>query len=191
MRIYGICGSPRPRGNTYDAISFLAEQMAGDSGCVTVEDLCDKQIADCTGCGTCRTTRTCEILDDAHHVYDRAKEAEVIIIGSPVYGGSITGTLKNLLDRFCWWSSSDNRSLEGKIGIPVVTGRRAGHNAVHAEIMMWMHIRGFIMVGSTYWNICVCGREEGSIHQDEEFLRHGRHLATNVRNLYDKLGPIV
>ena len=26
--------------------------------------------------------------------------------------------------------------------------------------------------------------------QDEEFLRHGKHLATNVRNLYGKLGPI-
>jgi len=190
MKIYGICGSPRPKGNTYDAISYLADGMVGDSGSVTVEELCDKQIADCTGCGYCRTHKTCEIQDDAQHIYDAAKEAEILIIGCPVYGGSMTGTLKNLLDRFCWWSSADDRAFEGKIGIPVVTGRRAGHNAVHAEIMMWMHIRGFIMVGSTYWNICVCGREEDSIHQDEEFLRHGKHLASNVRGLYEKIGPI-
>lgn len=187
MNILGICGSTRSRGNTYDAIAYLVDLVADDAAATAIIELCDKKIADCDGCGHCRQLRTCIIEDDAHAIYDRAKAADIIIIGSSVYGGSLTGILKTLLDRLSWWSSTDDRAFEGKIGIPVVTGRRAGHNAVHAEIMMWMHIRGFIMVGSTYWNICLCGTERGTMSQDQEFLRHCRHLATNVQRLHAQI----
>ena len=189
MNILGICGSTRSKGNTYDAIAYLMGLVGDDTADTAIVELHDKKVADCDGCGYCREHKTCIIDDDAHAIYDRAKAADIIIVGSSVYGGSLTGILKTLMDRFSWWSSTDDRAFEGQIGIPIVTGRRAGHNAVHAEIMMWMHIRGFIMVGSTYWNICLCGTERGTMSQDEEFLRHCRHLAANVQRLYAKIAP--
>ena len=85
------------------------------------------------------------------------------------------------------WSSSDGRAFERKIGVPLVTGRRGGLNAVHAELLMWMYIRGFVTVGSRYWNICFTTLDKGSWDQDEEFRRNVQHLAENVAWVHERL----
>ena len=97
--------------------------------------------------------------------------------------------LKTMLDRFSWWSSADDRAFERKLGVPVVTGRRGGLNAVHSELLMWMYIRGFLVIGA-YWNICFAGLEKGAWDADHEFKENAVRIVENIVWAYERTrGP--
>ena len=105
-------------------------------------------------------------------------EADGILIGSPVYTGSVPGILKALLERTSYLSHTTGRSLERKVGAPIVVAGRAGHNFTHAELLMWFHITGFYMVGSSYWNVAI-GLNKGDVHKDIMAFRTLDHLTDN------------
>ena len=112
------------------------------------------------------------------------KEADAIILASPVYFGSATALLKALMERVGYIGS--RKVFAGKVGGPLVVARRAGQNFTFAQIMYWFHILGFFMPGATYWNIAF-GREKGQVEEDEEGLRTAWNFGKNVTLLVNKL----
>jgi len=180
MKVLAISGSPRGGGNTYGALSYLLQLFVPLGARGEVIELHDKTMEYCNGCGSCLKQRTCRIEDDLQGIYRAAVESDVIMLGAPVYGGSVAAPMKTMMDRFSWWSSADSRAFERKLGIPLVVGRRGGLTAVHAELLTWMYIRGFCIMGSRYWNICFTSNEKGSWDADAEFKRAAGHLVENV-----------
>ena len=79
------------------------------------------------------------------------------------------------------------RAFAGKVGGPLVVARRAGQNFTFAQMLLWFHIQGFFMPGSTYWNIAFGQREKGSVKEDEEGLRTAWNFGKNVALLVKKL----
>lgn len=69
---------------------------------VDVVDVCQKQIAGCLACEYCHTkgNGTCVQKDDMRQVYELLREAEMLVIASPIYYHGISGQLKCALDRF-------------------------------------------------------------------------------------------
>jgi multimeric flavodoxin WrbA len=61
--------------------------------------LIDLDIRPCTGCGTCRATGVCVQADDMDEVIDAIQAADALVLGSPVYMGQVTGTMKIFMDR--------------------------------------------------------------------------------------------
>ncbi len=143
-------------------------------------------IRPCNACMVCREEERFPINDDLFPLYTRIKEAEAVILASPVYFGSATALLKAFMDR-AGYISGRRRVFAGKVGGPLVVARRAGQNFTHAQISYWFHILGFYMPGSTYWNIAF-GREKGQVQEDEEGLRTARNFGKNVAHLVKKLG---
>ncbi len=99
----GICGSPRHNGNT---ITIMREALRGARKCgmETKEVfLVDLTIGPCLACMSCKEgSPGCAISDDVDGIIREACRAEVIIVGSPIYMGDVTGQCKVLLDRmFC------------------------------------------------------------------------------------------
>lgn len=100
MKVLGICASPRKHGNTS---AMLDEALRGSeySGAhlekIFVSDL---KILPCAGCCMCYKNGRCVISDDMQAIYRKFGEADVVIIASPIYFGSITGALKVMVDRF-------------------------------------------------------------------------------------------
>ena len=102
-RILGISGSPRPKSNT-DVM--IAEALKGAAEVEGVEtdmlSLGGKKIMPCIGCFKCMERKDLCIFrkkDYMAEIYQKWLMADGIIIGSPVYHLSISGILKNALDR--------------------------------------------------------------------------------------------
>ena len=99
MKILILNGSPRRRGVTSTLLAELAAGIDGkhDVEIVRVHDL---NMKPCIGCLKCRPDKTCILpRDDAHSVAEAVKNADVLVIGSPVYWGNMPGPLKIFFDR--------------------------------------------------------------------------------------------
>ena len=101
VRILGIVGSPRKGGNTETMVSAALEAARGLSGVKTdIVIMAGQKVSPCVGCHHCWFHGgVCAVKDDASEIIQKMVEADGLIIGSPVYFGSITATLKGLLER--------------------------------------------------------------------------------------------
>ena len=98
MKAIGICGSPR-EGNTEIYIREVLKTLDDRKHETVYLPLKLLNIAPCEGCYKCVKEGKCVIKDDFQAVFNHMVEADCIIMGSPVYNGSITPKLKALMDR--------------------------------------------------------------------------------------------
>jgi arsenate reductase (thioredoxin) len=99
MFILGLQGSPRVKGNTGILLStFLAE--AERLGARTEYlDVAKRNISPCQECGTCEQKGFCPIDDDMQEVYPLLRQADLIVIATPIFFYGVTAQLKALIDR--------------------------------------------------------------------------------------------
>ncbi len=186
MKAIGIIGSPRENGNTEILTRHTLKAIEEEGLDTELIRLAGLNIRPCDACMVCRKgEERCPIDDDLFPIYTKMKEADAVILASPVYFGSATALLKALMDR-TGYMSYDTRPFAGKVGGPLVVARRAGQNFTFAQIMYWFHILGFFMPGSTYWNIAF-GREKGEVGEDEEGLKTAWNFGKNIALLVKKL----
>jgi multimeric flavodoxin WrbA len=100
VKLLGICGSARPRGNS----RYLLEQAlegALSVGSVEAEtySIARKEYAPCDSCRRCAALGHCRIEDDFQELRDKWVAADSIIYSVPVYHMSIPGQLKCFIDR--------------------------------------------------------------------------------------------
>ena len=102
MKILVLNGSPRPRGDTSKLIAVFqkAAEVAGHTVCVV--DVCRKNIRGCLACEYChgKGEGTCIQKDDMREIYDLLREANMLVLASPIYYHGISGQLKCVIDRF-------------------------------------------------------------------------------------------
>ncbi|MBN1432939.1 MAG: flavodoxin family protein [Methanomicrobiaceae archaeon] len=114
MKILGISGSPRKNGNT-DTILKEILRGAGESDIPNIETealfLRDYVISPCTGCELCRKDLTCSRFNDGMNlIYPKIEEAEILVLGSPVYNYNVTSQMKSFIDRlYPYYIFSDGR----------------------------------------------------------------------------------
>jgi FMN reductase len=94
IRITGLLGSVTPPGRLRRALSEALDRAAARGGAeVELIDLADRRIAFADG-------RPLGALDDdTKAVVTALAGANAVVLATPVYRGSMTGTLKNLLDQ--------------------------------------------------------------------------------------------
>ena len=102
MRILVLNGSPRENGNTKKMVSAFKEGAVSSGHQVDVVDVCRKKIGGCLACEYCHTKGGGECIqkDDMQEVYALLREAEMLVIASPIYYHGISGQLKCAIDRF-------------------------------------------------------------------------------------------
>ena len=189
MKAVCICGSPRKNGNTELLLSRCASRLEQGGVSAKIITLSGKTIKGCIACGLCRERQdgTCAIKnDDFHEVFEAMREADIIVVGSPVFFGSAAPEMMALLDRAGYVSRSNGNYFSRKIGGPITVARRAGQNFTYAQLLFWFTINDMIVAGSSYWNIAF-GREAGEVENDEEGLKTVERFAENLVWLADKL----
>lgn len=148
MKILGISASPVKGGSNdklIDKVLGIAKSRDFEVDSVLISS---SKIAPCTACGICRDEEMCPIDDDMQEVYRKLKEADAIIVSSPVYFGSVTAQVKALFDRSVL-HRRQGFQLKNKVGAALAVGgsRNGGQEKTIQTIHDWMHIHGMIVVG--------------------------------------------
>lgn len=106
MQIYAINGSPRKKWNTatilQNALDGAAE--ANDDVLTEMINLYDYNYKGCVSCFQCKriggtSYGKCAVKDDIAPVMRNVLQADMIVFGSPIYFGDITGMTRCFLER--------------------------------------------------------------------------------------------
>jgi multimeric flavodoxin WrbA len=181
-KVLAINGSPRKKGNTAALIDILFEEFNKAGFKTESVNIGGEALIGCQACFTCRKTRdnTCKYNKDSFNkVYGKCLDADVIILGSPVYVGGMTSAMKAFIDRACIVSRANDQPLKRKIGASVVAVRRNGALETFNAMNNFFTISEMIVVGSSYWNQGI-GKDKGEVLDDEEGIRTMKTLAENI-----------
>ena len=99
-KVIGFIGSPRKSGNTSSIVNEVLRGASENGASVKVYHLDELDIKGCKGCLYCRKHEGCAIKDDMQAIYTDLKDADALVIGSPVYICQVSGQTKIMLDRF-------------------------------------------------------------------------------------------
>ena len=176
MKVLMLNGSPNANGNTATALKemekiFAAEGMETETVCVGTQ-----AIRGCIACGKCYDLGKCVFDDLVNEVAEKFRDADGLVVASPVYYASANATLTALLDRLFY--SSDFPKIM-KVGASVAIARRGGCASTFDQLNKYFTISGMPVASSQYWN-SVHGCAAGEAAQDEEGLQTMRTLARNM-----------
>lgn len=100
-KIMILNGSPRKNGNTSALTAAFAKGAAEAGNQVTEFHLSEMKIGGCLGCwtGGKDAAHPCSQRDDMEQISPLYREADVVVLASPLYYWFISGLLKNAFDR--------------------------------------------------------------------------------------------
>lgn len=107
---------------------------------------------------------------------EKFKEADGLVIASPVYYASANATLIACLDRL-FYSTDFDKTM--KVGASVVCARRGGCSATFDELNKYFTISNMPIASSQYWN-SIYGRRPGEAELDDEGKQTMRVIARNM-----------
>ena len=104
MKVIAINGSPRRQWNTATLLGKALEGAAAKGVDTELVHLYDLDFRGCTSCFACklkggRSYGRCAMRDDLTPVLERIREAEAIILGSPIYLSDVTGEMRSFVER--------------------------------------------------------------------------------------------
>jgi multimeric flavodoxin WrbA len=148
MKIVAVLGSPRPQGNSNTlARAFL--QAAKERGAETQEFLLNQMdFQGCQACMACKTkSETCIQEDDLAPVLKAVRDADILVLASPVYFGELSSQLKAFFDRTysCINPDFSCRLPAGKKAVMILTQANpdpAQFNDIFPRYERWLKLYG-------------------------------------------------
>jgi len=203
MKILGICCSPRKGQTTFKAmeVCLAAAREVDERIDTALIELADKRIGPCIACNICKQDLICGIDDDFGELIPVLADKDVVavIIGTPVYFGSMTGQCKAFLDR-CVVLRRNGWRLRDKVGGVLAVGgvRHGGQELTLQSVRAVMLCHDMICVGdgrpSGHFGAALYSGGEGGIETDEAGLETARNLGRRVAEValrFSKTGRTV
>ena len=183
MKIVAVLGSPRPQGNSAGlARQFLA--AAREQGAEVQEYSLNKMTYQgCQGCLKCKTeTDFCVLKDEAAPILAAIKEAQILVLASPVYYGDLIGQLKCFFDRTFSYFNPDfsSRVPPGKKAVLILAQANPDPEEfadIYPRYKRWLKLYGFDPV---YLLRAVGVRDLGDIDGRPELLNQAADLARDI-----------
>ena len=178
--LLGICGSPRKQGTDFAvqyALNYAAEKFNFETEFWTVRA---KTIKFCVHCDYCiREKKGCMHVDNITELYPIIEKAKFLLLGTPVFQGTLSGQLKTIMDRCRALVAMSPKVFIGKIGIALaVGGDRSGGQEIAIRSILDFYQQNHIIsvsggafganLGASLWS-----NDNGKIgvEEDEEGLR--------------------
>lgn len=104
MKVIAVNGSPRKNGNTGLLLKKALEGAASKNAETELIHLYDLNYKGCISCFSCKKKNgksygKCALKDDLFEVFKKVEKADVLILGSPIYFGEITGEMRSFMER--------------------------------------------------------------------------------------------
>ncbi len=189
MKVLAINGSARKDGNTAILIRKVLAELEKEGIETELIQLSGHVIRGCTACDMCTKNldERCAVKGDIiNELIEKMKNADGIILGSPVYFSNMTSELKAVIDRVGRVARANDWLLNRKVGAAVVAVRRAGALTTFNSINHFFLVENMMIVGSSYWNLGI-GRNIGEVESDEEGMRTMEDLGKNMAWLLKKV----
>jgi multimeric flavodoxin WrbA len=104
MKVMAFNGSPRKKWNTATLLEKALEGAASQGAKTELIHLYDLDFKGCISCFACKTKGgksygRCAVKDDLTPVLRKIEKADAIILGSPIYFGTVSGEMKSFMER--------------------------------------------------------------------------------------------
>lgn len=182
MKVVAFNGSPNAAGNTFHGIQMVAEQLNNAGIEVEIIHVGKQSIRGCVACGGCVRNQNEKCVlpgDQVNEWIQKMKDADGIILGSPVHYSAIGATMKAFLDRAFYVTSVNGSMLRHKVGVTVVAVRRSGGVTTFDQLNNYINYSEMLMPTSNYWNV-IHGTRPGEATQDEEGVQIMKVLGKNM-----------
>lgn len=182
MKVVAINGSPKKEGNTFHSLSIIGKELIDGGVDFEILHIGHKNIHGCIGCGKCFVSKDEECSfknDDVNKWIQQIKNADGIILASPVYYSGIAGTMKCFLDRLFYVSGANGNMFRHKVGTAMVAVRRTGGSSTLDSLYHYLSYAEMFLATGNYWNV-IHGRLPGEVNQDLEGLQTLRVLGKNM-----------
>jgi multimeric flavodoxin WrbA len=189
MKVVAFNGSPNKEGNTYLALKIVGEELQKNGIDFEIIHVGNKLIRGCIACGQCakkKNEQCANTTDNVNEWIQSMKEADGILIGSPVHFSGIAGTMKSFLDRAFYVHSTNGGLFRHKVGASVVAVRRGGGSATFDALNHYITYAEMLMPTTNYWNV-IHGTTPGEAYKDEEGVQIMRVLGKNMTFLMQSL----
>lgn len=184
LKAIGINGSPRTTGNTFFLLSTVLGELELRGIDTQLIQAGGRDIHGCIACGKCRKSSVprCAFDDDIiNEALAAIEDADILILGSPVYFGGLSAQMKAFIDRV-GYVCRPHKLLKGKICASVAAARRNGALVAFNSMNNLFTISEGIIVGSNYWNQGV-GGAIGDAANDEEGVQTMKTLGQNIADV--------
>ena len=158
MKVLLLNGSPRKEGCTFTALSEVAKTLNHNG--------IDTEIFQAGNPDT----------DNVKAAAAKLKEADALIVGSPVYWASPSGQIIEFMDKLCSLAGID---MLHKPAAAVASARRAGTTATLDVLIKYFTYHQMPVVSGNYWTM-VHGNTPDDVRKDAEGLQIMRTLGNNM-----------
>jgi len=182
MKVIAFNGSPKAKGNTFHAIKIVTDELEKEGILTEIVHVGNKMIRGCLACNKCaknKDEKCIQSKDEVNEWIAKMKEADGILLGSPVHYASVAGTMKSFLDRAFYVSGSNNGMLRHKVGASVVAVRRSGGLPAFNELNNFLNYSEMLIPTSNYWNV-IHGTVPGEVVNDDEGVQIMETLGQNM-----------
>lgn len=198
MKVIGINCSPRMGKSTYEALSECMCGVCDIQPEIETEiiELSNKSIHGCIACDCCKNGLVCSIEDDFQSLLSALASDDLVgmVIGTPVYLGSMCSQCKAFLDRSVMLRRNGAK-LRNLVGGVIATGgvRNGGQELTIQTVQTAMQVHDMIVVsdgqdtshfGGTLWSVGGKG-----ITSDEFGLKTARNLGKRIAEVCVRMHP--
>ena len=177
MKVIIINGSPKGKGNTATALHEVERTLQAQGIETEWIHVGHLPIHGCIACNKCWETGICGFHDIVNDISEKMKDADGLLIGSPVYFASPNGTLISMLDRLFYSNLHADWSM--KVGASVSIARRGGATTTMDALNKYFLKTNMPVAPSQYWSIAH-GTSPGEVNLDEEGMQTMRQLGLNM-----------
>lgn len=154
MKILGICGSPRKRGNTAELVRHALDGAAAAGAETRFAHLYDYEFKGCLSCYSCKKPQggsfgRCAVRDALRPLLEEALSADGLVLGSPVYYGAQSGVMRCFLERLLYplYPFADSKTLNARpipsvfvytMAAPLERAESEGYMTGIERIRLWL-----------------------------------------------------
>jgi len=107
MKVLAFNGSPRKKWNTATLLEKALEGSASQGAETELIHLYDLNYKGCVSCFACKTKGgksygKCAVKDDLTPIFKKIEATDAIILGSPIYFGTVSGEMKSFMERLLY-----------------------------------------------------------------------------------------
>lgn len=142
MKVMAINGSPRKKWNTATLLEKALEGASSRGAETELIHLYDLNYKGCISCFACKTIGgksygRCAVKDDLTPVYKKIEEADAVILGSPIYFGTVTGEMKSFMERLMFPFTAYTDPYQAIFPRKIHTGLIYTMNIKEEELKEW------------------------------------------------------